>query len=160
MNCNCECNYISNLWLHHVVYCEIVSQFVGADSLAKILVSEMHSTVPLTAQMKGWWENHKQRDPDQTRRVSQMKMECKFNVPTAEGGANPLPHGLSGSHLHRDPSSFHALCCNPLRPDLQPIHPLSRYTSYTVFSPRCCVYRHMSAQQTAAGVSMCELCCL
>lgn len=56
------------------------------------------------------------RDADEEMKVSQMKTECKFNVPTAEGGANPLPRGLSGPHLHRDPSSFHALRGNPPRP--------------------------------------------
>lgn len=56
------------------------------------------------------------RDADEEMKVSQMKTECKFNVPTAEGGANPLPGGLSGPHLHRDPSSFHALRGNPPRP--------------------------------------------
>lgn len=40
-------------------------------------------------------KTQQRRKPDEPVKVSQMKTEWKFNVPAAEHGGNPLPHGSS-----------------------------------------------------------------
>lgn len=64
----------------------------------------------------------KQRRRDDAVKVSQMKTECKFNVPTAERGANPLPRGLA-AHIFIETEA--AFMCFGVIPRL------SRYTLYT-----------------------------
>lgn len=71
------------------------------------------------------------QDTDDAVKVSQMKTECKFNVPTAERGANPLPRGLAAHIFIETEARETAFMCFGVIP---------RLSHYILYIPRSLAY--------------------